>query len=142
MIAGRLQEPQALREALDHGDDRHAQDRERDQHFEEREALLVEPAIHQAKWRDKVVSLTLGEFRVTERLARANGDVSYRQLYDVLKGESFIAGSGSEGYRANVRTLVKRIRQKFCDVDAEFAAIVSVPGFGYRWREEAQHGQA
>src|SRR5918994_714467 len=79
---------------------------------------------------------------VTERLARAQGDVSYRQLYDVLKGESFIAGSGSEGYRANVRTLVKRIRQKFCDVDEQFAAIVSVPGFGYRWREGAPDGQA
>lgn len=104
--------------------------------------LLIEPAIHQAKWHDNTVSLTLGEFRVTERLARAQGDVSYRQLYDVLKGESFIAGSGSEGYRANVRTLVKRIRQKFCDVDDEFAAIVSVPGFGYRWREGAPDGQA
>jgi two-component system response regulator ChvI len=79
---------------------------------------------------------------VTERLARAHGDVSYRQLYDVLKGESFIAGSGSEGYRANVRTLVKRIRQKFCDVDDQFSAIVSVPGFGYRWREGAPDGQA
>lgn len=108
----------------------------------QRGPLLIEPAIHQAKWRDKVVSLTLGEFRVTERLARANGDVSYRQLYDVLKGESFIAGSGSEGYRANVRTLVKRIRQKFFDVDQEFAAIISVPGFGYRWREGAGDGNA
>ena len=49
---------------------------------------------------------------------------------------------GSEGYRANVRTLVKRIRQKFCDVDDQFAAIVSVPGFGYRWREGAPDGQA
>jgi len=37
---------------------------------------------------------------------------------------------------------VKRIRQKFCDVDAEFAAIISVPGFGYRWREGSTDGQA
>jgi two-component system response regulator ChvI len=108
----------------------------------QRGPLLIEPAIHQAKWNDKPVALTLGEFRVTERLARANGDVSYRQLYDVLKGESFIAGSGSEGYRANVRTLVKRIRQKFGDVDAQFSAIISVPGFGYRWQEGAANGQA
>jgi two-component system response regulator ChvI len=108
----------------------------------QRGPLLIEPAIHQAKWNDKPVSLTLGEFRVTERLARSAGDVSYRQLYDVLKGESFIAGSGSEGYRANVRTLVKRIRQKFGDVDAAFSAIVSVPGFGYRWTESPTNGQA
>jgi two-component system, OmpR family, response regulator ChvI len=107
----------------------------------QRGPLLIEPAIHQAKWNDKAVSLTLGEFRVTERLARSAGDVSYRQLYDVLKGESFIAGSGSEGYRANVRTLVKRIRQKFGDVDAAFSAIVSVPGFGYRWTESPTDGQ-
>ena len=28
--------------------------------------LLIEPAIHQAKWNESPVSLTLGEFRVTD----------------------------------------------------------------------------
>jgi two-component system response regulator ChvI len=98
-----------------------------------RGSLRVEPASHRATWSGRPVGLTLGEFRVTERLARADGDVSYRQLYDVLKGESFVAGSGPEGFRANVRTLMKRIRQKFQEVDPQFDAIESVPGFGYRW---------
>jgi two-component system response regulator ChvI len=42
--------------------------------------------------------------------------------------------AGPEGYRANVRALVKRIRQKFAEADANFAAIENYPGYGYRWK--------
>jgi two-component system response regulator ChvI len=38
-----------------------------------------------------------------------------------------------DGYRANVRTFIKRIRQKFREVDPEFDAIENYAGFGYRW---------
>lgn len=106
----------------------------------QRGPLRIEPANHKATWQGAQVALTLGEFRVTERLAKAEGDVSYRQLYDVLKGESFVAGSGPDGFRANVRTLMKRIRQKFLETDPSFAAIESVPGFGYRWLGETGRG--
>ncbi len=37
------------------------------------------------------------------------------------------------GFRANVRAFIKRIRQKFRDVDPDFARIRNYPGFGYRW---------
>jgi two-component system, OmpR family, response regulator ChvI len=35
-----------------------------------------------------------------------------------------------------VRSLVKRIRQAFRDVDPEFAQIENYAGFGYRWIPE------
>jgi two-component system response regulator ChvI len=88
-----------------------------------------------ALWHGREVSLTLTEFHVVALLAdKAGGDVSYREIYDVVRGEGFIAGIGSEGYRSNVRTMVKRIRQKFRDLDPAFDALENYPGFGYRWR--------
>ena len=65
---------------------------------------------------------------------RAGQDVSYRELYDLVHGKEFIAGDGPEGHRANVRTFIKRIRQKFRDIDDSFDEIENYAGFGYRWR--------
>ena len=48
-----------------------------------------------------------------------------------------MAGAGDDGYRSNVSTFIKRIRQKFRDVDPDFAAIETYTGFGYRWSAEA-----
>jgi two-component system response regulator ChvI len=81
--------------------------------------------------------LTLNEFRIVDLLAgRPGRDVRYRELYDQVHGAGFIAGSGEEGYRGNVRTLIKRIRQKFRALDTSFEAIENYPGFGYRWRDD------
>ena len=94
--------------------------------------------INRALWLGERVDLSLTEFRVVCRLASAAGaDISHRELYDIVKGEGFVAGQGPEGYRANVRTTIKRVRQKFRDVDAEFDRIENYPGFGYRWRDDA-----
>jgi len=97
-------------------------------------ALTLDSAQHRATWREKVVELTLGEYRAVQLLATSGRDVSYREIYDTMRGENFIAGAGPEGYRANVRALVKRIRQKFAEADAGFAAIENYPGYGYRWK--------
>jgi two-component system, OmpR family, response regulator ChvI len=68
------------------------------------------------------------------RLAlKAGEDVSYRELYDLVHGKDFIAGGGEHGYRVNVRTFIKRIRQKFRDIDRSFGCIENYGGFGYRW---------
>jgi len=37
----------------------------------------------------------------------------------------------------NVRSFIKRIRQKFREVDEEFDCIGNYPGFGYRWMDPA-----
>ncbi len=90
--------------------------------------------INRAHWSSQTVDLTLTEFRLVAQLALKPGeDVSYRELYDLVHGKDFVAGSGAEGYRANVRTFIKRIRKKFRDVDPAFDQINNYAGFGYRW---------
>lgn len=90
-----------------------------------------------AFWKDSQVDLSLSEFRLVKALAEQAGqDVSYRALYDLVHGEGFFAGDGDMGYRANVRAFIKRIRQKFRDVDRDFDRIENYPGFGYRWVAE------
>ena len=59
--------------------------------------------------------------------------MSYREIYDLVHGEGFVAGAGEDGYRANVRTFIKRIRQKFRDLDDTFDRIENYPSYGYRW---------
>ena len=87
-----------------------------------------------AAWRGKHVDLSLTEFRVVAKLASGAGsEVSHRDIYDVIKSQGFIAGTGHMGYRGSVRATIKRIRQKFCRVDPDFAAIRNYPGFGYSW---------
>jgi two-component system, OmpR family, response regulator ChvI len=90
--------------------------------------------ISRATWQEKPVDLTLTEFKIVALLAmRAGEDVSYREIYDLVHGKNFAAGYGIEGYRANVRTFIKRIRKKFRDVDPDFEHIDNYAGFGYRW---------
>jgi two-component system response regulator ChvI len=87
-----------------------------------------------AVWAGHTVDLTLTEFRILTLLAeKAGQDVGYREIYDLVHGKNFIAGQGSEGYRANVRTFIKRIRKKFRDVDPHFDHIENYAGFGYRF---------
>lgn len=90
-----------------------------------------------ALWQGHEIDLTVGEFDIVEALARRAGDnLSYRDIYDIVRGQGFVAGQGEDGYRQNVRTFIKRVRRKFRDVDPGFDAIENYPGFGYRWGGE------
>lgn len=90
--------------------------------------------INRAAWSSSTLDLTLTEFKIVALLAlRAGEDVGYREIYDLVHGKDFVAGYGAEGYRANVRTFIKRIRKKFRDLDPEFDQIHNYAGFGYRW---------
>jgi len=92
---------------------------------------------NRALWAGRTVDLTLTEFRIVTLLAeKAGQDVGYREIYDLVHGKDFIAGHGAEGYRANVRTFIKRIRKKFRDGDPGFDHIENYAGFGYRWTAE------
>lgn len=103
--------------------------------------LELNREISRAYWKGLEVPLTLNEFRIVDLLASRPGrDVRYRELYDQVHGAGFIAGSGEEGFRGNVRTLIKRIRQKFRQLDDGFEAIENYPGFGYRWRDDKARG--
>ena len=93
--------------------------------------------ISRAVWAGRILDLTLTEFKILTLLAeKAGQDVGYREIYDLVHGKNFIAGHGSEGYRANVRTFIKRIRKKFRDVNSGFDHIENYAGFGYRWTAE------
>ncbi len=89
---------------------------------------------NRALWKGQRVNLTLAEFKIVCHLATEAGrDISHREIYDLVRGPGFVAGDGENGYRANVRTFIKRIRQKFCEVDPAFDRIATYSGFGYRW---------
>ncbi len=96
--------------------------------------LQLRPRVSRAYWDGIDVNLTITEFNIVHLLLRRLGDyVSYREIYDCVHRTGFIAGSGEDGYRANVRSSVKRIRNKFRSIDAEFSEIENFPAFGYSW---------
>ena len=80
--------------------------------------LLLRPDVSRAYWKDADLGLTLGEYNIVYLLASNVGRyMTYRAIYDRLHYEGFIAGSGADGYRANVRSVIKRIRNKFRSLD-------------------------
>ena len=97
-------------------------------------ALELRINSRRAMWRGYRVDLTLTEFNIVRQLAsQVDQDVPYRTIYDLVHGKDFVSGDGPDGFRGNVRSFVKRIRQKFRDVDQTFSSIENYPGFGYRW---------
>ena len=101
--------------------------------------LYLDSDTRRATWKNVQVDLTLTEFNIVQHLSEQPGrDVSYRRLYDLVHGEGFSAGDGEIGYRTNVRALIKRIRQKFRDIDPHFARIKNYPSFGYRWLDGSE----
>jgi two-component system response regulator ChvI len=96
--------------------------------------LELRPLSGRALWDSKQVDLTLTEFTILQTLAETpKRDYSYREIYDLARGEGFIAGWGEEGYRVNVRSFIKRIRQKFRAIDGQFDCIKNYSGYGYYW---------
>jgi hypothetical protein len=89
-----------------------------------------------AAWRGTDIALTVTEFRTVDLLASEPcNDISYRRIYDIVHGEGFQSGKGSNGYYPNVRSMIKRIRNKFRAIDDTFSAIENYRSFGYRWRD-------
>lgn len=87
-----------------------------------------------AAWKGQRLDLTLSEFYVVQLIATRRGaDVSYREIYDAVRGKDFVAGQGPNGYRGNVRALIKRVRKKFRMADDAADPIENYPGYGYRW---------
>jgi len=89
-----------------------------------------------AFWNGEDVDLTLGEYRIVDLLTSKPGQYfTYRAIYDRLRHEGFIANGGPTGHCANVRSAIKRIRNKFRDLDPTFDAIKNYQAFGYAWRK-------
>jgi two-component system response regulator ChvI len=98
--------------------------------------LRLNPETSRTYWNQVDVGLTFGEYKIVNLLASNVGRyVTYRAVYDCLHYEGFIAGTGEDGYRANVRSAIKRIRNKFRSCDPAFDEIKNYTGFGYCWRK-------
>jgi len=99
--------------------------------------LVLRPSVSRAYWNGADVGLTVGEYNIVHLLASNAGRyLTYRAIYDRLHYQGFIAGDGLHGYRANVRSAIKRIRNKFRDRDSDFAEIENYAAFGYCWGKE------
>lgn len=108
-------------------------------------SLSLDFRTDRAYWKDRLVDLTVTQFNIVHLLARHVGEnLTYREIYDVVHKPGFHAGDGEDGYQTNVRSLIKRIRQRFHATDDKFAEIENHRGVGYRWRyaEEAEDAHA
>lgn len=97
--------------------------------------LTLHPGIARAFWAGVDLELTLTEFKIVLLLASRAGEyVTYRSVYDCVRYSGFVAGNGEDGFRTNVRSSIKRIRNKFRQLDDGFSEIENYAAFGYRWR--------
>jgi two-component system response regulator ChvI len=102
-----------------------------------RGALELHPELMRATWKGADLDLTLTEFNIVYLLAsRPEEYVTYRAVYDCVHHVGFIAGNGEDGFRANVRSSIKRIRKKFRAVDSGFREIENFAAVGYRWQRD------
>lgn len=90
-----------------------------------------------AFWKGNDVDLTVSEFKVVQLFVESRGrPVSYREIYDRMHYCGFVAGYGEDGYRVNVRSMIRRIRVKFRSLDPTFDAIRNAAALGYAWTTE------
>jgi len=93
--------------------------------------LVMDPARHRVSWDGKEVTLTVTEFLILEALAQRPGVVKSRnQLMDVAYQDDIYVDDRT------IDSHIKRMRRKFRSVDAEFDAIETLYGVGYRFGEE------
>jgi two-component system response regulator ChvI len=93
--------------------------------------LTMDPARHRVAWDGHDVTLTVTEFMILEALAQRPGVVKSRnQLMDVAYQDDIYVDDRT------IDSHIKRLRRKFRSVDAEFKAIETLYGVGYRFAEE------
>jgi two-component system response regulator ChvI len=101
--------------------------------------LVLKPGVNRAYWDGIDLGLTIGEYNTVHLLVSNVGRyVTYRSIYDRMTREGFVAGSGDDGYRGNVRSAIKRIRSKFCKHDPAFFEIENYTRLGYCWGRPAE----
>ncbi|HJU77333.1 MAG TPA: response regulator transcription factor [Sphingomicrobium sp.] len=102
-----------------------------EQQLIERGRLVMDPARHKVQWDGKDVTLTVTEFLILEALAQRPGVVKTRnQLLDVAYQEDVYVDDRT------IDSHIKRIRRKFRAIDADFDAIETLYGVGYRFDDQ------
>lgn len=77
-------------------------------------------------WKGKELSLTLTEFWLIESMARHPGHVkTYENMMQITR-QSYVERNTINGY-------IRRIRNKFKEIDSDFKNIQTVFGVGYKW---------
>jgi two-component system OmpR family response regulator len=76
-------------------------------------------------WRDQNVDLTVTEFWIVHALARHPGHVKNRQ--QLMDCANVVLDDNT------ITSHIKRIRRKFQTADAQFCAVETAYGLGYRW---------
>ncbi len=94
----------------------------------ERGLLVLDLDRMTTSWNGTPVALTLTEFWVVHALARHPGHVRTRE--QLMTAANVVLDDST------VTSQIKRIRAKFVAVDADFEAIDTVYGMGYRWSGE------
>ncbi|GAA0483854.1 response regulator transcription factor [Parasphingorhabdus litoris] len=95
-----------------------------------RGGLEMDPARHLVKWNGENVTLTVTEFMILETLANRPGVVKSRnQLMDAAYQDDVYVDDRT------IDSHIKRLRRKFREVDADFDAIDTLYGAGYRYNE-------
>ncbi|MGD8975983.1 MAG: proteobacterial dedicated sortase system response regulator [Gammaproteobacteria bacterium] len=92
----------------------------------ERGALRLDSDRLVASWADRDPGLSLTEFWIVHALARHPGHVKTRQ--QLMDAANVVLDD------ATITSHIKRIRRKFHLLDADFDAIKTVYGIGYRWQ--------
>ncbi|MEL6869977.1 MAG: proteobacterial dedicated sortase system response regulator [Pseudomonadota bacterium] len=77
-------------------------------------------------WQQQPIALTLTEYWLVHALARHPGHVKSRQ--QLMDAANTVLDDNT------ITSHIKRIRRKFAETDADFDAIETVYGMGYRWR--------
>src|SRR6185295_16809714 len=96
----------------------------------ERGQLRMDPERHTCTWDGQAVTLTVTEFLILQSLAQRPGIVKSR---DALMDAAY-----DDQVYVDDRTIdshIKRLRKKFKVVDDSFAAIETLYGVGYRFKE-------
>ena len=92
--------------------------------------LTLDPSRHLCAWKGQPVQLTVTEFLILQALAQRPGHVKTRdQLMDAAYDDDVYVDDRT------IDSHIKRLRRKFKDVDDGFAAIETLYGLGYRFRE-------
>ena len=78
-----------------------------------------------ATWHEQPLNLTLTEFWLVHALAKSPGHVKSRQ--QLMDAANVVLDDNT------ITSHIKRIRRKFLQLDANFNAIETVYGMGYRW---------
>ncbi len=96
-----------------------------EEHIVQRGPLSLNLERMTSQWQAHPVELTVTEFWIVHALARHPGHVKNRQ--QLMESANVVLDDNT------ITSHIKRIRRKFQVVDADFAAIETAYGVGYRW---------